>query len=104
MYDEIIKKLEVGPAVLMLGQKYLSLETGVDPFLKMISKKYNNQDFTESYSSILEWNISEDTSTVLSWMYRLSKSIPTPEWITSIAKIPWSSVYTSAFDTIPTRA
>lgn len=104
MYEEIIKRLESGPAVLMLGQKYLSLETGEDIFLKMISKKYNSQNFEETYKSVLDWEITEDANTVFSWMYKLSKSIPIPEWINSIAKIPWSAVYTSSYDTILNRA
>lgn len=89
---------------MLLGQKYLALETGKDRFLQMISKKYNSQSLEESYKSLLDWGITEDDATVFSWMYKLSKSIPTPEWISSIAKIPWSSVYTSSYATILTRA
>lgn len=103
MYKEIIKRIENGPAVLLLGQSYLSLETGEDQFLRMISKKYNNSNNYESYKSILDWKITENSNDVISWMYKLSKSIPVPEWIDSISKIPWSAVYTSSFDTVLNR-
>lgn len=104
MYQEIIKRIESGPAVLLIGQNYLSMETGEDQFIKMIGRKYNSYNDSDlDYKSILTWKIDEKTADVVSWMYKLSRSIAIPEWLDSISKISWASVYTSSFDTVLNR-
>ncbi len=105
MSEDIIKRIESGPAVLLLGQKYLSLETGTDMFLQAIREKYDvERNKIDNYKSIPSLDLAKESQTVVGWMYKLSKSISTPEWLKSIVNIPWSSVYTTSYDTILNRA
>ena len=105
MSENIIKRIESGPAVLLLGQKYLSLETGTDMFLRAIKEKYDgNSNKIENYKSLPSLDLAKESPAVLGWMYKLSKSISTPEWLKSIVNIPWSSIYTTSYDTILNRA
>jgi hypothetical protein len=41
--QEFLSRLEKGPAFLFLGQNYLCQETGVDPFLTEILRKYSEE-------------------------------------------------------------
>lgn len=52
--EEFYKRLTKGPAFLLLGQDYLRLEMGHDPFLTEIIRKYNhNVTGTSSYYELL---------------------------------------------------
>ncbi len=41
--EDFYSQLKRGPAFLMLGQSYLAAESGTDPFLKEILRKYSTE-------------------------------------------------------------
>lgn len=104
----IIKRIKEGPAILLLGQKYLSLTNNKDNLLnKTVSKfgsssEVNNIDV--DYNILHKINIGKDYEAVSSWIENLSKDMAVPLWLDRIATIPWSHVYTSAIDSIIARA
>ncbi|WP_435354254.1 hypothetical protein [Emticicia sp. SJ17W-69] len=106
--EEIIKKLENGPAVLLLGQRYLSLSSGTDVLLdKCISKFQKNNTDNEpiiGYDSFLKLGLSNGYEAASTWIEELCKNISVPVWLERIARVSWSSVYTSSIDTIIDRA
>ena len=98
---EFIQRLSLGPAVLFLGQGYLSLETGDDSYLREILRKFGpaNSD-QRSYSSILDGAAGNSPDSSLAWMDERCRRLSTPDWLKSVSRYAWSAVYSSAFDSI----
>jgi len=99
---ELSERLKSGPAFLLLGQNYLKLESGRDPFLSEILRKYGGTG--DDYDQILAGNASEASEAALTWMQGRCDLFPHPEWLETVASFPWSGVYTSAIDTICLKA
>jgi hypothetical protein len=100
---ELYERLQTGPAFLFLGQNHLRLETGTDPFLAEVLRKYNEHDKgvdDHYYSRIFEGAAKEFPETSLAWMQERCRRFSAPEGLQVIAQFPWSGVYTSAIDTI----
>ncbi|MBE9156393.1 hypothetical protein IQ265_06060 [Nodosilinea sp. LEGE 06152] len=100
--DELYEKLHHGrPAFLFLGQRYLSLETGRDPLLAEIIRKYGDGvNEPENYWQMLGSSAYESPESALAWMQERCNRFPKPEWLEIVASFPWSGVYTSAIDSI----
>ena len=92
-------RIKDGPAVLFLGQKYLSLGTGFDPFLSEFRRKYGGEG-EQDYFAILSSTAVDALDSSLPWLDELSRRISAPEWLKKIAQFPWSSVYSSAIDSM----
>lgn len=94
-------RLRTGPAVLFLGQSYLRLDAANDPFLSEALRKYGKpNEEPRNYHQLLESDASKSAELALAWMHERSKRLSAPDWLTSVAPYPWSSVYTSAIDAI----
>lgn len=106
MEEELIRKIENGPIVLLLGQKYLSLNTNKDILLQKCKSKFQNSVQIEvgNYDALFKFDLSKDYEAASTWIENLCKNISVPLWLERIARIPWSSVYTSSIDTIVQRA
>jgi hypothetical protein len=103
--SDFLTKLKQGPAVLLLGQGYLSLETGIDPLISDITKKYtNNQVVNADYNQLLQSTIQQDAEASVAWMAQRCEKIFIPEWLKTVASFSWNSVYTSSIDNVWTRA
>ncbi|MEG3956107.1 P-loop NTPase [Microcoleus sp. herbarium2] len=100
--SELSERLKSGPAFLLLGQNYLKLESGRDPFLSEILRKYGGTG--DDYGQILAGSASEASEAALAWMQERCDRFPPPEWLETVASFPWSGVYTSAIDTICLKA
>lgn len=103
--DEIIKKLydsfNRGPAFLFIGQDYLKLETGEDPFLAEIIRKYGEKRAeTPSYHDILSGEAQNSPSDSLAWMQGRCERFKPAKWLKVVSKYSWNGVYTSAIDLI----
>ena len=103
--DEIIKKLydsfNKGPAFLFLGQDYLKLEMGEDPFLSEIIRKYGEKrDETPSYHDILSGEAQNSPSDSLAWMQGRCERFKPAKWLKVVSNYSWNGVYTSAIDLI----
>ena len=68
--QQFCKRLREGPAFLILGQNHLKLESGRDPFLSEILRKYGNGREADSatYDSILGLGLADSYEPVLAWM------------------------------------
>lgn len=106
MEEELVKKIENGPLVLLLGQKYLSINTNKDIFLEKCKNKFQKSDVITSrnYDTFLKLNLANDYEASSTWIENLCKDISVPLWLERIARVPWSSVYTSSIDTVIQRA
>lgn len=101
---DLFVKLKTGPAALFLGQNYLQLESGTDPFLSAIIQKYGNDSHELDYHQILRGIAHESIESSLPWMYQLSKRIAIPNWLKTVSGYAWCNVYTSAIDVVWPRA
>ena len=99
--DEFYTRLKQGPAFLFLGQSYLGLETGIDPFLSEILRKYGGHGEEKgSYHDILDGEAARSVDAALAWMDERCRHLSAPEWLKIVASYAWSGVYTSATDSI----
>ena len=94
-------QLKRGPALLFLGQDYLRLETGQDPFLSEILRKYSATPVRgENYFEVLDSRAGESAQTAAVWMEERCRRIPPPKWLKVVASFPWNGICSSAFDSI----
>lgn len=104
-YNELVFKLQKGPAVLFLGQKTLSLGEEEDTFLSKILSKYGPIETKETdYNNLLKSKISTDYEASATWIDSLANNMMVPLWLERISRIPWSHVYTSSINNIVDRA
>src|SRR4051812_32024820 len=96
---DFLEQLGRGPAVLLLGQKHLSLDTGEDPLLKQVADKYGLES-PNDYDVLLDLGLDEAPDTALAWLDERCQRIPTQDHMEILAEYPWSAVVTSAVDTV----
>lgn len=98
---EFCNMLKKGPTFLFLGQDYLRLESGTDPFLSEVLRKYGrtSTDRTQ-YSQIFEGEAQKSIESSLAWMQERCGRLSTPQWLKTVAGYTWSGVYSSAIDVI----
>ena len=98
---ELSVRLRQDPAVLLLGQAYLKLDRGADPFLADVLAKYGPEDAEpRDYNQVLRGTAHQAAEAALSWMQQRSERMSTPKWLEAVASLAWSSVYTSAIDAL----
>lgn len=102
------RALKKGPAFLLLGQDYLRLESGIDPFLSEVLRKYGKTHIPHlqypQYSQILEGEAKNSIESTLAWMQERCYRLSTPLWLKTVADYAWSGVYSSAIDVIWPKA
>jgi hypothetical protein len=97
--DRVFERLQQGPAFLFLGQDYLRIETGQDPLLSEVTRKFGpHSATTPSYYTIFDGQAAEQAEAALSWMDERCKRLSPPDWLHSVSQFGWSGVYTSAID------
>jgi len=103
--EELYLKLNQGPAFLLLGQDYLRLESGIDPFLSEVLRKFGKVGTQPPhYGQILEGDAQNAIEPALAWMQQRCERFSLPEWLKTVASFEWNGVYTSAIDAIWSRA
>ena len=100
--EDFTKRLESGPALLLLGQRYLALDDGLDAFLSEISRKYASESFSDvpTYDRLLESGVTDNSDASLAWMEERCRRLSLPAWASPVSDYAWSGVVTSAIDTI----
>src|SRR4051794_32079439 len=96
---ELLTRLGRGPAVLLLGQRYLGLESGEDPLLAQVAAKHDRLALNR-YSDLLQLGLAENHEASLAWLDERCRRIPAPAPVEEISEFPWSAVVTSAIDTV----
>lgn len=103
--EEFCLKLKRGPAVLFLGQDYLKLESGIDPFLAEILKKYGQaEEPNVQYGLILEGDAKNSIETSLAWMQQRCDRFSIPQWLNTVGEFAWNAMFCSAIDLIWVKA
>lgn len=96
-----LQRMKSGPAFLFLGQNYLRLETGTDPFLVEVLRKYRPAPTgAADYYQLLDSEAAASIEAALSWMQERCKRFSVPEWLKAVAGFAWSGVHTSAIDSV----
>jgi hypothetical protein len=99
--SDFCKMLNGGPAILFLGQDYLRLDSGKDPFLSEILRKYGKiSEGPSSYNQILEGDAQNLIESSLVWMHERCRHLSIPQWLDIVASYDWSTVYCSSIDVI----
>ena len=98
--QEFWKKLNSGPAVLFIGQDYLSIETGEDPLLREVGNRFGYRATKPKYSQLLEGLGGDSDESGRPWISEFCRRILHPDWLKSVSNFPWSSVVASAIDPI----
>lgn len=95
----LVNRLKRGPALLLLGQDYLRLGLGADPFLSEVVRKFGVPGLhADTYSRLFDTTASRDSEAALAWMHALSRRLSAPPSLNTIAAFPWNAVYTTAID------
>lgn len=99
--DAILQRLGKGPAVLFLGQRYLALDSGSDPLLAEILRKYPaSASNLKGFFPVLESGIGEAGDSALAWIDERCKRLSPPEGLRLASGFAWSGVFSSAIDSI----
>lgn len=101
-FDRFLDRMSRGPAVLFLGQRALALDTGEDPFLEQVGRKFGVPATT--YEAIWQRQAAADGETLSAWLDERCGRIAPPEGLVQVAGYAWSAVFTSAVDTVSIRA
>jgi hypothetical protein len=97
----LYERLKHGPSFLFLGQDYLRIETGRDPLLSEIIRKYGPQNVAvPTYYSLFDGTAAEHRDVALAWMDERCKRISVPDWLRTVTQFAWNGVYTSSIDSI----
>src|ERR1035437_5524820 len=88
-------------AFLLLGQRYLSLETGSDPLLGEITRRYGPELVDKAdYFTLFEGTAPNAGDAALAWIDERCRRLSTPKWLETVSDFAWSGVYTSAVDSL----
>jgi hypothetical protein len=94
------EQLKKGPAFLFLGQRYLGLQSGTDPFLAEVLRKYTDTSTQTSYFDIFNSRAGQSPEAAIAWMEERCRRLSAPAWLRLVASFAWNGVYTSAVDSI----
>lgn len=98
---DFAEKLKNAQKFLFLGQNYLALETGTDPFLLDILKKYKSNDENQSsYFSMFSSSLFDNKDGAIGWMNNRCERLSIPDWLKTLSQVAWNGVYTTAIDTL----
>ena len=97
---EFWQQLNRGPAVLFLGQSYLSAESGEDPLLLEVQKRFGGSTTSPRYSQLWDSVSGQSPESFLAWMSELCRRLSPPDWLRGVAAFPWNSVFSSSVDPI----
>lgn len=97
--DDFLQRLSVGPAVLLLGQGYLSLDVARDPIIDLVAAKYGVGP-QRGYSAIFEGSLASERQAAIQWVDERSSRLPRPPWLSVVSSFAWSALCTSAIDSL----
>ena len=100
----LCERLARGHAVLFIGQGYLGLqETAQDDFLTPLRLSSAYLPVASYHDLIGRWPFSDREPRLFSVLQNMSRRIAVPDWLETVAKLPWNTVVNSAFDEVLER-
>src|SRR5688572_14300533 len=100
MSEDFLKRIANGPAFLLLGQRYLAIERGIDPLLAEFRSKYRITAPSRGYFDLLARGTGDSDETVVAWLDERARRVSIPSWLSTVAQFAWSGVYASAVDSV----
>src|SRR5688500_15881786 len=94
------ERLKEGPMFLLLGQGYLGVETGRDPLLAEVRRKYSIEQPTRGYFDLFARESAAAEGPFLAWLDERCRRLAIPHWLLESAQLPWNGVLASAIDTM----
>nr|WSX49131.1 hypothetical protein OG409_09335 [Streptomyces sp. NBC_00974] len=105
-YEDLIDRLEQGPAFLLLGQNCLRLESSEDPLVGPVSRAAGSlvdPDPFDLYELLVR--IPKDRrEAALAALSKSASELTTPTWLGVVAGLPWNGVFSTAVDSLFLRA
>ncbi|MFI9011631.1 hypothetical protein ACIGNX_30785 [Actinosynnema sp. NPDC053489] len=103
-YADLIERLEFGPSFLMLGQRYLLMDGGVDPLSGPVSRAAElASDFDSLYKVLLTVPPARKEH-ALTALTESAAALSVPTWVEVVAGLPWNGVFSTAVDSLFVRA
>ena len=101
---ELLERIDNEPSVLLLGQKFLSTYTGLDPFLYQVSKEFAPKESPISVYSDL-WSLfpSGLSRTECAKLALIRDKAKPQWWLRKILNKRWNIVYSSGVDGVITH-
>ncbi len=103
-YEDLVNRLEQGPNFLLLGQKYLSLESGEDPLVGPVSRAADDTTGQLDLYQLLLRVKKDRKEAVLSALASAASELTAPAWLGMVAGLPWNGVFSTAVDSMFLRA
>lgn len=103
-YEDLINRLEQGPSFLLVGQKYLCLESGEDPLVGAVARSAEDLANAPDLYSLLLRVRGEKREAVLASLTRAAAELTAPAWLNVVAGLPWNGVFSTAIDSLFLRA
>ncbi|MFC9749818.1 P-loop NTPase [Streptomyces niveus] len=103
-YEDLIDRLEQGPSFLLLGQKYLRLESGEDPLVGPVSRAADGLISPRDLYQLLLRIPRERREAVLAALSRSASELTAPAWLDVVSSLPWNGVFSTAVDSLFLRA
>ncbi|MFE6753999.1 hypothetical protein ACFVDQ_10395 [Streptomyces sp. NPDC057684] len=103
-YEDLVNRLEQGPNFLLLGQKYLSLESGEDPLVGPVSRAADDATGQLDLYQLLLRVKKDRKEAVLSALASAASGLTAPAWLGMVAGLPWNGVFSTAVDSMFLRA
>ncbi|CAG7652728.1 hypothetical protein PAESOLCIP111_06612 [Paenibacillus solanacearum] len=97
---DLYEQFNKGPAFLLLGQNYLSIENKTDPFLSDVLKKFGIESTSNSYNSLFQTEAAMSYESSLAWMQQRCDRYPSPIWLKEVSSFPWNGLFLSAIDNV----
>ncbi|MEV7413928.1 hypothetical protein [Streptomyces sp. NPDC089919] len=103
-HEDLIGRLEQGPCFLLLGQKYLLLESGVDPLAAPAARAMGGPADADDLYRLLLKVPAPRKQDVLSALTKSAEDLAEPPWLKVAADLPWNGVFTTAVDSLLVKA
>lgn len=104
---QLLERINNEPSILFLGQAYLGIQEKSDLFLRYVNEFVLDNAIEENaltYNALLDHLEPSRKNQTIKKLLEVSEAIPVPEWLLHVSKLRWSSVFTSAIDSITQKA
>ena len=102
--NDFATRLMDGPAVLMLGERYLAAAGGQDPLLEAAAARYGFEPSRGWLGFIRADEVVAAGADALSWLAERARRMDAPTWVETVAEFAWNAAVVTGVDGIWLRA